>query len=107
MSVKGNISSANSNPNRILLFPYRLRRTVAAIGAYRMSVTSPRKGITSEELPRMSIAKQIKSLPKSGAGLMNDGISLAFMNFDGGFFSLILLSLEEKDWATKPPSWDI
>jgi hypothetical protein len=77
MSVKGKISSANSRAKTTLLPPYSDRSTVAAMGAYTTSVSSPKIGTNSEEAPITSMAKHIKSFPKSASAL---GSSVALIN---------------------------
>ena len=63
-SVKGKISSVNSKINTILL-PNKERNIIAAIGAHTTSVTSPMKGISSDEVPIVSMIKHKNSFPIS------------------------------------------
>jgi|AntRauTorckE5430_2_1112549.scaffolds.fasta_scaffold74852_2 hypothetical protein len=63
ISVKGRISSINSRAKTTLLPWNNDLRASAATGAYAISVSSPTKGISSDEVPMTSMVRQRMSLP--------------------------------------------
>ena len=66
ISVKGRNSSRNSNAKTTLLPWNKDLSANAATGAYTISVNSPRKGISSEDVPTISIMRQRMSFLTSG-----------------------------------------
>lgn len=67
--MKGKISSANSRANKTLL-PYKDLSAKPAMGAQATSVTSPRIGTSSDDVPIVSITRHKSNLLKSGETLL-------------------------------------